>query len=593
MKKLNGGKTDDAILHRLFRKGELSFALSDLAQAVGPIVDLMFVSLFIGASGVTVMGYVSPLVMILGLIGSCIATGARIKVSTLLGAGKLDEANTVFSASVMLGLAVSVITAIVIGIFCSEVSLILGAKEPQILAMTRLYILGYLIGLPFLSIARLLIPYLQMEGQYGIVSTTSMLITIIDIALDAFVVFVLHGGMFELALATSLGYVIPSCMRAAFFMRRKNPSVFRLSLKGITPAICYDIVRLGVPTCVLRGSNSAAGVLINNLLTALNMRYLVAAYGVFAQITVFVRSSWFAASDTLASFTGIFIGEEDKASLMETQKITLLHSLLCTCTIAVLLFVFAEPLTGLFLKSNDPEALRMGVECIRISCLSLPFHTIVYGFSQYLMVLKRIRFCNIYNFLLECGSIVPITFLMLQVIGYQGAWASKVINMMVLSAIAVFYISKNSVRGGGYRDKMLLMPDDFGIPPENEIVFSAASSDEIIDLSKLAVAFALEHGADRNRAKTYGLVTEELAGVLTEHGFSDGKTHNINARLVAKGEELIIRMRDDCKPFNLTEYYMKVREDIEQGVGMSIIMKKSKDVQYTNTLGTNNLIVRI
>ena len=218
MRKIYDAQTNNAILHHLFMKGELSFAFSDLAQAVGPIVDLMFISLFIGASGVTVMGYVSPLIMILGLIGSCIAIGARIKVSTLLGAGNLDEASAVFSASIMLGLAVSVFAAIVTGVFCSEVSLILGAKDPQILAMTKLYIFGYMIGLPFLSLARLLIPYLQMEGQYSIVSTTSMLITIIDIALDAFVVFVLHGGMFEIALATSLGYIIPSCMRAAFFM---------------------------------------------------------------------------------------------------------------------------------------------------------------------------------------------------------------------------------------------------------------------------------------------------------------------------------------------------------------------------------------
>ena len=95
------------------------------------------------------------------------------------------------------------------------------------------------------------------------------------------------------------------------------------------------------------------------------------------------------------------------------------------------------------------------------------------------------------------------------------------------------------------------------------------------------------------RAKTFGLVTEELAILIGEHGFNDGKPHNINVRLVAKGEELIIRMRDDCKPFNLTEYYKMVRDDIEKGAGMSIIMKQSKDVQYTNTLGTNNLIVRL
>ncbi len=66
----------------------------------------------------------------------------------------------------------------------------------------------------------------------------------------------------------------------------------------------------------------------------------------------------------------------------------------------------------------------------------------------------------------------------------------------------------------------------------------------------------------------------------------------MNARLVAKGRELIIRMRDDCKPLNLTEYYKALNESRQRDAGLSIIMKMSKDVQYTNTLGANNLIVR-
>ena len=80
-----------------------------------------------------------------------------------------------------------------------------------------------------------------------------------------------------------------------------------------------------------------------------------------------------------------------------------------------------------------------------------------------------------------------------------------------------------------------------------------------------------------------------------EHGFDDGKPHNINARLVAKDEDLIIRIRDDCKPFNLTEYYRHIQENTESDkeLSLSIIMKMAKDVKYTATFGANNLIVRI
>lgn len=113
---------------------------------------------------------------------------------------------------------------------------------------------------------------------------------------------------------------------------------------------------------------------------------------------------------------------------------------------------------------------------------------------------------------------------------------------------------------------------------------SLDSTEEIVDLSRLAAAFAAEHGADMNRAKMFGLITEELAGVLTEHVFSDGKKHNINARLVAKGEDLIIRIRDDCKPFDMTEYYPTLDDNRAQNAGLAIIMNMSKNVHSTRTL---------
>ena len=120
----------------------------------------------------------------------------------------------------------------------------------------------------------------------------------------------------------------------------------------------------------------------------------------------------------------------------------------------------------------------MAAECIRVSCLSLPFHTIVYNFSNYLMAVKRLSFSSVYYFLIECGIIVPVMFIMLQIIGYRGAWISRVINMSLLSAVTVAYVYRNG-EGATFRDKMLLLPESFGIKPENELAVIAASTGEI------------------------------------------------------------------------------------------------------------------
>jgi hypothetical protein len=87
-----------------------------------------------------------------------------------------------------------------------------------------------------------------------------------------------------------------------------------------------------------------------------------------------------------------------------------------------------------------------------------------------------------------------------------------------------------------------------------------------------------------------------LSVFLAEHGFKDGKEHHINMRLVAKDGELIIRMRDDCKPLNLKDYYLMIHESQDkqdEKINMAIIFKMAKDIQYTATFGANNIIIKI
>ena len=587
-------KEEYRILHKLFRKSEIAYTISDISKALGPMIDLMFISSFFGKAGITVIGYISPLIVFLEMLGTCIGSGARNKVSNFVGAGDLDGATRGFSASVFMGQSISVFLLVLVIIFGSGITHLLGARDPAIFEMTKQYLFGYIIGYPFYVLSRILTPYLQMEGQYSRVTAASILTTVIDIAGDILVIYIFHGGMFEIGLATSFGYFIPFLINASYFLRKKNHSAFHFSRKGIKPDLCLEIMKLGSPFGIVKASNAVGGMVINNLMTVLNVPNLVAVYGVFSQLTSFLRSSWYAPADTLQAFTGMYIGEEDRDSIREMQRIAVLHGLMLTGIATALLFIFAKPLSGAFMKSDDPAALEMCVECIRVACFALPFHAIVYTFNNYLMAVKKVHFSSLYGFLVECGNLVPITFLLLQILDYHGAWAAKLINMSFLSLIAVIYILRFHANGS-FRDKMLLLPSSFGIAPENFIAIEATSTDEILDLSRIAVAFALEHGACNKRANIFGLITEELSAFFATHSFSDGKPHNVSAKLIAKDEDLIIRMRDDCKMFNITEYYKMIQADrkIEDGISLSIIMKMAKDVRYTDTFGANNLIIRI
>lgn len=184
---------------------------------------------------------------------------------------------------------------------------------------------------------------------------------------------------------------------------------------------------------------------------------------------------------------------------------------------------------------------------------------------------------------------------MLRIIGYEGAWMSKIANMAGLSLIAVAYILLNK-EGDTFSDKMLLLPRDFGTTPENEISETATTVQDLEYLSKIAIAFAMEHTADIKRARRFGLIVEELSIYFAEHGFKDGQPHYVNTRLVAKDDSLIIRMRDDCQLLNLKEYYQMIKgsQAIEgKALNLAIILKTAKEVKYTATFGANTLILRV
>ena len=61
---------------------------------------------------------------------------------------------------------------------------------------------------------------------------------------------------------------------------------------------------------------------------------------------------------------------------------------------------------------------------------------------------------------------------------------------------------------------------------------------------------------------------------------------------MSKDDDLIIRVRDNYKHFNIMDYYKNAGDKTKESE-LAIIMNKAKSVQYMATFGANNLIIRI
>ena len=60
------------------------------------------------------------------------------------------------------------------------------------------------------------------------------------------------------------------------------------------------------------------------------------------------------------------------------------------------------------------------------------------------------------------------------------------------------------------------------------------------------------------------------------------------------GDKLFLRLRDDGRPFNLTERYKMLNpDDPTRNIGLRIIFAGADDVSYNSSMSLNNVCIRI
>ena len=78
------------------------------------------------------------------------------------------------------------------------------------------------------------------------------------------------------------------------------------------------------------------------------------------------------------------------------------------------------------------------------------------------------------------------------------------------------------------------------------------------------------------------------------HGFDDQKSHSLEFRFMITNNQLILRLRDDGRPFDLTERYKMINpEDPTHNIGLRIVFASADDVSYNSALNLNNVCIRI
>ena len=156
------------------------FILTCLISVIGPTIDGIVVGSFYSVDEVAAISLTSYLLVgIRTLAASIIATGSTLIVSRLIGSGDKKAANRTFSLSIVLSVGASCLIALLCILFADKIAVFLGARGSltHLMKPTADYMIGYCLGLPFYTATVILMPYLKMDGDYRLVTISSIFMT--------------------------------------------------------------------------------------------------------------------------------------------------------------------------------------------------------------------------------------------------------------------------------------------------------------------------------------------------------------------------------------------------------------------------------
>ena len=140
------------------------------------------------------------------------------------------------------------------------------------------------------------------------------------------------------------------------------------------------------------------------------------------------------------------------------------------------------------------------------------------------------------------------------------------------------------------------MDESFFVRPGDVIDYPILTKEDCALASEQIVLFCRGHKLDEKKCFLAGLCAEELTTNAIKHGTSLRQAiRSVDIRVVIDGEDVIIRTRDNGRPFNLKRFSERLAEEdkLEKGTGIRILINAAKNVSYYRTCGINTTIITV
>ena len=585
--------SDFHLLARLFFRLLPYQILLIVINAANGIVDGLFASNAIGPDAMSAIGLYTPMTHFLYALSIMMVGGSQLLYGSYL-AEKPDSVHSVFSVDLVVSFVVSALTslAMILGVVTHLTDMAVSDAVQR--SMFNRYLIGQSVGIPALVLGQQLFSFLSLENQTKRTMTAGIICFVTNAAADALLTVVFPLGTLGLGLASSISVWLFFGFQALYFISGK--SHLKFSIKSCRWKDAPRIAVRGYSGALSRFVEMFRCLIVNVLI----MKFVGnAGLSSFSASNSFLGVIWSIPFGMIAvqrMLMSISVGEEDRESLKDTMRVILRIGVPIMIVVAGLIIAAAVPLTRMFYRDPSDPIYDMTVMGFRMLPICMPLAVVSLSFACYAQAAQK-KLMSIVLPIIDGFAGVSLTSLFLiPLMKMNGLYLANILNGIICILVIILFAYLEKKRFPSSIDDLMMIPDDFGPSELDRIDISVRGMEDVENVSTQVEGFGTMRGIDHRRALFSSVALEEMAGNIVEHGFTKDKRqkHIIDIRVIHRGDDVILRMRDDCLPFDPSKRELLLEpEDKAHNVGIRLVYKISKKVEYQNLLGCNVLTVTI
>ena len=593
---MNNKSKESLIQKKLFRETCVVMVCQALSQQGSGFIDGLITSIFLGSMAMGASGITQPFFSIIGVFSGMLMLGTQKLFIDFLGKGEKEKARIALSTAITVSIFLSIILFLLLFFAAGPIVQLLGARgnAAALYDDAKNNLISLSLGVPAFILVPVLTPIAQSEGKIKYVGISIAVIALADIILD--LIAVKFGlGLFGMGLATSIAQwlglfiiLVPLLMKPIIY-----PSIRICNIKYL-----IDILEIGIPIFVRRTCNTLRPILVNTIVITIGSGTAMSAMSMrnnFSNITECLSNGIGAAFILL---TSLYVGEQNKDALNTLRKSSMKRVLFIEVLFAFIIYILAVPITELYVNDNLQvrNYLIVAIRCIAINTPLLAVSEVIQSYAQGIGKINR---SNLLSLLSRLVYLVISIFVLGNSFGISGIWmAFPVASLLtIVTAITMEYFEskKNGI------DLLFPIPEECNINDNDKIIQRIDEGEDainqIVKTSEDIHSFCIQHEIDEKRAMFVALCYEEIACNIFEHNTSQKRRKiSIDVFISITDNNINIRLRDNCRKFDIVEKYNTCKYDPEhpeKNLGIRVVMKSAKSVEYVNTFGMNNLIITL